>query len=230
MLRFPSLEDIGVRVAAFSSKEEGDCRPGKPGRAAFLAACGVAEDSVVSGVQVHGVHVVRVDDTHRGLGAADWDAGVPETDALMTSVPGLPLSLLVADCVPVYLADTMRRVIGLAHAGRRGTRHGIASRLARAMIDDAGCLPEDIHAVIGPSAGPGKYEVSEEMADDWRQVGLPSNGRLLDLWKSNEAQLAGEGVHEKNIIITARCTISEDFFYSYRRDGNLGRNMAVLML
>ena len=117
--------------------------------------------------------------------AANWAEALPETDGLITNVPEVPLVILVADCVPLYLFDPVQRVAGLVHAGRQGTFDNIAGTAIANMRAAYGTHPRDVHAVIGPSAGPDAYEVSESMANDWRDAGLPANGRLLDLWRAN---------------------------------------------
>jgi len=88
----------------------------------------------------------------------------------------------------------------------------------------------DVHALIGPSAGPRQYEVSHEMAQDWQAHGLPSCGRLLDLWEANTVQLCRMGVPRSQVTRTEICTISDDRFFSYRRGDGTARNMAIFML
>jgi YfiH family protein len=164
--------------------------------------------------------------------AGDGDRGkrFDATDGLVTAVAGLPLAILVADCVPVYLVDPVRRAVGLVHAGREGVRQGISAAAVRAMVDGLGCDPAQIHAVIGPSAGPCCYEVSDEMAEQFRSLGLAVAGRRLNLWESNVSQLVGAGVARSRIEVSGVCTICGGVFFSYRRDGGSRRNMAVICL
>ena len=84
-----------------------------------------------------------------------------EFDAQITNVKNVPLMVYAADCVPILLADPVSRVIGAVHAGWRGTVDGIAAKTVEKMSEVYGCLPENIHAVIGPSIGPENYEVDE---------------------------------------------------------------------
>lgn len=221
-MRFKSLERLGVRVAAISEVTDGDCSSDES-RAAFCAGLGIDVGDLVTGRQVHGVAVAVAGDGDRGR---RFDA----TDGVVTAVGGLPLAIFVADCVPVFLVDPVRRAVGLVHAGREGVRQGIVDAAVRAMVDHLGCDSENIHAVIGPSAGPCCYEVSAEMADQFRALCLPVEGRRLDLWESTALQLARAGVPRRQIEVSGFCTVCGSRFFSYRRDGGGRRNMAVMCL
>jgi copper oxidase (laccase) domain-containing protein len=67
--------------------------------------------------QVHGADVAVVD--------GPWEGRAPDVDAMITSRPGVVLAVLVADCVPVLLADRTAGVVGVAHAGRPGLAAGV---------------------------------------------------------------------------------------------------------
>ena len=234
MIRFPELETLGVHAAAFSEKADGDCTwmPSSghagPGRESVCAVCGVDPDALVLGRQVHGTRIAAVTTADRGRGSHDSTTAFPETDGLITNVPSIPLAILVADCVPIYLVDSIAGVIGLIHAGRQGTFDGIARVAVETMVRTFDVDPRDIHALIGPSAGPDLYEVSKELAAAWVEAGLPATGRLIDLWEANARQLAAAGTPAEQIYITGICTIRDDRFFSYRCGDATGRNMALL--
>jgi hypothetical protein len=234
MLRFPELEHLGV-VAAMSGAAEGDCgtvASGAPpnGRARFLAALGLEPDRVVGAQQVHGARVATVGHASAGRGGLCRDDALPETDGLVTNTAEVALAIAVADCVPVYLVDPVRRVVALLHAGREGTFATIAGAGVRTMRDTFDTNPADLHGLIGPSAGPERYEVSPALADAWRAAGLPARGRLLDLWEANARQLTAAGVPRANVRIAGRCTIGDPAFHSHRRDASGKRNLAILKL
>lgn len=118
--------------------------------------------------------LVFPDQVHRTVirraGAADCGKGIIHerdytgVDGHITDEPGVPLLIFTADCVPVFLYDRQKRAAGAVHAGWRGTVGGIAEEAVRRMTEEFGSRPEDIAAVIGPSAGPDCYEVGEEVA------------------------------------------------------------------
>ncbi len=88
-------------------------------------------------------------------------------DALVTAIPGFLLVVQTADCVPILLADTRKRVVAAVHSGWRGTLRRIAAKTVGRMRQEYGCQPSDILAVIGPSIGPCCYEVGREVAREF---------------------------------------------------------------
>jgi YfiH family protein len=193
-------------------------------RGAWLASIGSAiEQTVMSGL-VHGTAVHRVTDEDRGRGVYTWDNTIRATDGLITAQPGIALLMCFADCVPLIVADTARRAIGLAHAGWRGTLAGMAKSLVQEMHAAYGSDPADIIAVIGPSIGPEAYEVGEDVAAPFRAaypddpILTTANGRPhLDLWGANACQLARAGVPQGQIHTAGICTFTHgDRFFSHR--------------
>ncbi|HOS02743.1 MAG TPA: polyphenol oxidase family protein [Candidatus Hydrogenedentes bacterium] len=231
MIRFEELERLGVSVAAFSDKSDGDCGVTSRGdRAAFCARCGVDVRDLVTVRQVHGATALQAWAEDKGRGAHEKESALGDADALITNVTGLPVAVLVADCVPVYLCDPVSRAIGIVHAGRVGTRMNISGATVAAMHVAYGAEPANLHALIGPCAGPEAYEVSQEIADDFSRAGLPTYGRRLDLWAANAQQLHAAGLLHVHIYIAALCTITDGRFHSHRANPDGRRNMALMML
>lgn len=154
----------------------------------------------------------------------------PETDVIVTDVPGLPLGVTVADCVPVWLFDPVTQSGGLVHAGRAGTFRNAVGAALESINDAYGADPGNVHALIGPSAGPNAYEVSEEIAKEFAKAGYPVQGRLLDLWEANAMQLERAGVPRSQIDVCGICTITDGRFHSHRAHANGMRNLALLVL
>jgi YfiH family protein len=157
----------------------------------------------------------------------------PGTDALVSSCEGAVLSLYFADCVPVFVAESSGRVVGLAHAGWRGTARGVVGETVRVMCAQFGLAPSEITAVIGPCVGSCCYEVggdvveavvaslppSADAASVARTAETPDRW-LLDLAGVNAAQLRWAGVPDRSIALTGRCTCCErEAFFSVRADG-----------
>ncbi|AWB82931.1 peptidoglycan editing factor PgeF [Corynebacterium yudongzhengii] len=158
---------------------------------------------------------------------------VPATDAVVTTEKNLALVVLVADCVPVLLADHEAGVIGAAHAGRLGARNGIVGLTVDKMCE-LGARPEAIQALLGPAASGDYYEVPEEMAADVDKH-LPGsatrtkkNTAGLDLRAGIIRQLMARRV--THIDADPRCTISNQDFFSHRREGTTGRQAGVIWL
>lgn len=213
-------------------------------RVAMLA--GVAPDGVCYASQVHGARVTTV-------GASDAGTTLPETDALITRQPDLPLIILVADCVAVGLYDPVRRAIGIAHAGWRGTLGDIAGETVAAMGRAFGTKPADLVASVGPSIGPCCYTVGPEVTDaffadhpemaddilappDFASAGsfegVAEDRMMLDLWQANELLLVAAGVDPARIEVAHLCTSCEtDRFFSHRAEnGCTGRFASLIAL
>ena len=124
-------------------------------REKFMAAVGAREMPLITLRQFHS-DVIHV--------AAGPVAEAPKADALITSTPGLLLGVQTADCVPILLVDTRRRVVAAIHAGWRGTLARIAAKTIGRMQMEFGTRPRDLVAAIGPAIGRCCYEVGPEVA------------------------------------------------------------------
>ncbi|MDK8305744.1 peptidoglycan editing factor PgeF [Corynebacterium imitans] len=158
---------------------------------------------------------------------------VPATDALVTTQVGLALCVLVADCTPVLLSDHAAGVIGAVHAGRMGARNGIVKRTVEKMVE-LGAKPANIQALLGPAAAGESYEVPAEMAADV-EAHLPGSATTtakgtpgLDIRAGIVRQLMSVGV--THIDADPRDTITDDAFFSHRREGTTGRQAGVIWL
>jgi YfiH family protein len=200
-------------------------------RGRLAAVLGLAPDSLVWMDQVHGASVAVVDavaPTHSGdpLGRT-----VPATDALVTTDPSVALAVLVADCVPVLLADETAGVLGAAHAGRRGLSGGVLTATVERMVS-LGARPERLTVRLGPAVCGLCYEVPAQMQEEVLAVapaaaattrqGTPA----LDIRAGLVEQLERLGV--RNPLVSTTCTVEDRDFYSYRRDGVTGRFAGVI--
>ena len=124
-------------------------------REKFMAAVGASKMPLITLRQFHS-YVIHV--------AAAPCAEAPKADALITNTPGLLLGVQTADCVPILLADTKRRVVAAIHAGWRGTLARIAVKTLGQMRMEFGTQPRDVIAALGPAIGRCCYEVGPEVA------------------------------------------------------------------
>lgn len=214
-------------------------------RARYFRAAGVDGGEVVCARQVHGNRVLPVDQMS-GYEHLDFTAtGQPVRrigtgDGLITSHPGRFLLTFHADCAPIYLVEPVARVVGLVHAGWRGTVAGAAAAGVEEVCRLGG-RRDRILAAIGPAIGPCCYEIDEPVIDkitaafgreatDLLQPGRPGHS-FFDLWEANRRHLLASGVKEEHITIARLCTAcNPDLFYSYRRDqGASSGRMAALI-
>lgn len=195
-------------------------------RKKFVQSLGFRLTDIVTPNQVHGEKIFRVDENYRGCGSTNYADSIPETDALITNVPKLPLMLCFADCVPIFFVDVENSAIGLAHGGWRGTFKKIAAKTLLKMGDEFGTRPENCLIGIAPSIGACCYEVGGEVLDKCKAA-FPKNvdellierdGKIfLDLWRANVVQLLEVGACEENIDVAGECTCCNDgWYFSYR--------------
>jgi hypothetical protein len=209
-------------------------------RRRFCAQLGIDPDDLVCAEQVHGNRVARVTETDRGKGAGHAEHALRGVDGLLTDVPGVPLAVFTADCVPVFLYEPTNKIVGLAHAGWRGTVSRIAEALVGALEEQFGGDLASCRVTFGPSAGPCCYEVGDDVVTAFRDNGHPvekivSPGERgkphLNLWEANTLQLERCGIPRDNVSRAKHCSVCSDAFFSCRRDGTVtGRNMSVVMV
>ena len=135
-----------------------------------------------------------------------------KADAIITDQSDTPLVMRYADCVPLLLYDSVKRVIGLGHAGWRGTVKGMAASMVRKMRETYDCKPQDIEVVIGPAISRRNYRVGEEVvaqADAYFGVSAGVVWRdpvdcapYFDLWAQTGWTWSGAA------LPTSRCSIS----------------------
>lgn len=204
-------------------------------------ALGFESNSWICGEQVHGTHIAVVKAEDVGKGFLDRESAFQNTDGLVTNVPHILLTSFYADCVPLYFFDPIQRVIGLAHAGWKGTVGQIAKAMVTTMQDSYGSTPSDIRAAIGPSIGACCYEVDEHVMTKVRdtlaelgameyldQVASPSMNKeksMLNLKELNVIIMIKAGILPEFIECTTWCTSCHpNHFFSYRKeDGTTGR-------
>jgi YfiH family protein len=169
--------------------------------------------------QVHGAVVQRVGSARGTAG----EAVAIDADGHATSLPGLGMMVLTADCLPVALGSP--GAVAMLHAGWRGLAAGVLEEGVRALGDLGG--PGEIVAVVGPGAGACCYEVGPEVHA--RFGGTGSTARPIDLRAIAAERLRAAGVAEVRDV--AACTICDERFFSHRREGAwAGRQAGVAWL
>lgn len=225
--RVVTTRDGGVSAppyASFNLSEHVGDRPDAvvANRERLATGIGLTPQRVIWMEQVHG-HVVTVVEGPR-------EQPVPASDAVVTAQPRLAVAVLVADCVPVLLADPVRKIVAAVHAGRVGARAGVLPAALAAMAR-LGARIENVEVLLGPSACGQCYEVPEQMQAEV-EARLPGSACRtrkgtsgLDLRAGLWRQLAAAGV--ARVGVDPRCTIEHPALYSYRREGVTGRLAAV---
>jgi len=220
----------GVSSPPFDTFNLGDHVGDDPGSVAanrkrLTAAIGLGDDGVVWMNQVHGDHVVVVDEP--------VSAAVAKTDGLVTTTPRLALAVVTADCVPVLMADARAGVVAAVHAGRVGCQMGVVARAVDVMLG-VGAHVEDISVLLGPAVSGRNYEVPAAMAAEV-EAAMPGSRTTssrgtpaLDLRAGIARQLTTLGVTA--IDIDPRCTVEDRTLFSHRRDNPTGRLASLVWM
>jgi polyphenol oxidase len=218
----------------FGSRD--DPRAVAENRTIAAARLGIVAERLVSCHQVHGTAVVTVE--------RPWQRrDNPRADGMVTTVPGIALGVLAADCAPVLLADPEARVVAAAHSGWRGALAGVAEATIAAM-EEKGARRERIRAAIGPCIAQPSYEVGAEFAATFAAADAASGGFfrpgerpghfLFDLPGYIAHRLAPLGLAA--VEWAGRDTAAEEeLFFSYRRacqrgEGDYGRLLAAIAI
>lgn len=228
----------GVSTGLYDSLNIGkgssdDARAIRTNRERIQAAMGA--DHLLSCFQVHSVKTVHAD--------TPWKTR-PQADAMVTTVPGIALCILTADCVPVLFADAEAGIIGAAHAGWKGAIAGICTATIEAM-EGLGAERGRISAAIGPAIQQASYEVGEEFREQFLDAD-PGNDRFFttpasasekphfDLTGYVRAGLLSEGIHAVDNLGHDTCAMEDTYFSNRRRnhrgEPDYGRNGSVIVL
>ncbi len=210
----------GVSTDEFSSLNLGDHvgdNPADVSQNREILGKLVSQSAPVFMDQVHGDSVVEITAESRKLVTAD---------AIITKVVGLPLVVLVADCLPILISGGS--VVGAVHAGRKGILNGIISNTVLAMRNLGA---RELKAKIGPAICRDCYEVDLQMYENAlsqsAELATSPEQHCLDLVTAAKSQLQSLGVETTSVDI---CTAHDTNYFSYRRDGQTGRSAGVIVL
>jgi len=200
--RIPYLE---IRETAVDRSEA--MRVLRPHHERAVQAFGSLRDRWWRAEQIHGTGVASVPDAAQ-IQADDALPHVPAVDGLITAATGTLLTIYVADCAAIWLADRRSGAIGLLHSGKKGTDGNILGVALRKMGMEFGTRPEDVTAVLSPCIRPPQYEI-DFAAEIARQAAAAGVGAFHDCGENTACDLARH--------------------YSYRMElGKTGRMMAMI--
>lgn len=255
-LTFPSIEQYGFVNHAFSTRLGGvsqnefasmNLNFGRGDKNEnvienfhlFCDAAGFDYNTLVASSQDHHTVIRRVDSQNYGTGI--WKPrDMQSVDGLITNANNVTLVTYYADCVPLFFLDPIKRAIGLAHAGWRGTTAKIGEKMVLAMVNEFGSSPCDLIAAVGPSIGPCCFEVDTPVYEEFAKltalhpkkfIEVKDGGKFnIDLWEANRRIIAAAGVRTENITVAGLCTqCNADWLYSHRASGGKRGGLAAMM-
>jgi YfiH family protein len=193
-------------------------------RRIFFQSLGLSPAQIASAYQIHGDAILKVDQAGRADGY----------DALITNVPNIFLTVTIADCTPILIADPRTRAVAAIHAGWRGTIAEIVSKTITRMQAEFGVQPQDCLAYIGTCIDECSFEVNADVADhfesDYKRWDESLQKYFVDLKAANRAQLIGAGILPEKIEVSPYSTVVNNAdFYSYRKEkGVTGRMLNLI--
>ena len=206
----------------------------------FTDAVGIRLEDVVIGNLNHGNNVRVATRNDAGCGILK-PFNYINVDALVTNEPNLAITVTCADCVPVFFVDPIKKAIGIAHSGWKGTAQEISAKVVEKMVEEYGCKPEDIYAGVGPCIGMCCYEVSRDVFEEFLEFDYLDDAWYfekdddkfdLDLSRIIFGTLAYSGILPEHISISGLCTCcNNDVLFSHRaQKGKRGTMAGMIML
>jgi YfiH family protein len=165
--------------------------------------------------QVHGIAVADSDASATGL----TQSTALTADAAVTRLPGRVLAIQVADCLPVVFASRDAQVVAAAHAGWRGLAAGVLEATVAAMKVPA----NELHAWLGPAIGAAQFEVGDEVRAAFVSIAPQAAAAF-------ERNASGRWQCDLALLARQRLAADPERFFSYRRDGETGRQTALVWL
>lgn len=237
----------GVSTGVFESLNLGRLERGddpekvRENWAVFGNALGIDTSRFVHGKQVHGnaVCIAKAEDAHPITEAAPWESA----DGYVTNIPGVPLVVFTADCVPLLMQDPVAGVVAAVHCGWRPVAADIQKNALEAMIS-LGARPENIRAAIGPAIHRCCFQTGPEVPAAMEALlngegeGLcapdaAAEGKFrLDLPGVVERRLLQLGLSPQNIETIGHCTMCmSETYWSHRAMGLArGSQANIIML
>lgn len=244
--RFKSYDDQtgegkeGLRVVVMKHEDAAEAAPVVfKNRDALARQLGssIERESITDQMHTNHIYVVTEEDLGPIL-RTEKPAHRRNIDGLITNLPEVHLTAFGGDCPPIYIADPVRKAVGLVHAGWKGTLGKIPAEAIQCMSAQFGSDPDDLYAAIGPGICVDCYEMGDEVyeqfSDQWgRKTAdqifrrypafagdgkeIPGGKYHLDLREANHMTLLEAGVKEEHIAVSNVCTMcNADIFYSYR--------------
>ena len=208
----------------------------------FAEAVGYDYQRLVFSDQVHQTHIHIIDSEEDAGKGIVKKSDILETDGLITNLTDIPIMTFYADCVPLYMYDRDKSVIGLAHSGWKGTVADIGGRMVEKMNEVYGSEPNDIICAIGPSICRGCYEVDDVVIDRLKEhytveeldklTDDKGNGKYqLDLHLACKLNFIKAGIPDANIALPDLCTCcNSNILFSHRASRGMRGNLAAVMM
>ncbi|NLA78149.1 MAG: peptidoglycan editing factor PgeF [Erysipelothrix sp.] len=186
---------------------------------------------------VHGDVIHKIKHHELGRGAFSLADSLNNVDALYTDLPDVMLAMFHADCIPIIFIDPSKPLIGIVHAGWRGSLKAITQKFINTWIDKEQVNPHDLTIYVGPSLRSHNFQIQAdvvELINTNHPVYRPyiiykKNQTYLDVLGINLAQMQATGIKLEQVHVHPHCTYDyPDLYFSYRRDHICGRHVSFI--
>lgn len=194
--------------------------------------------SFVFANQNHGINIQKITKDDCGKGMENFEDGILQTDCLYTYEKDIPLACFYADCTPIYFYESNKKLVGVIHAGWQGTAKNIVKVVMEYLQKQENIDFTKLQIIIGPNIKKESFEVQEDVYQQFKnniyttKDVIQENERSwnIDIVKYNKNSLIEYGVKEENIFISSLDTVKEQNLFSFRRDQQTGRMLAIIKL
>lgn len=185
-------------------------------RQQFLKKLNLNQNQIVSAGLVHGAALAVVTTSQSGK-------VMPQTDGLMTNIPGVFLSVTTADCLPIVIYHPQTQTLALLHAGWRGLAQNIIAKAIKKLVTEFHINATELLVGIGPGIGNCHYEVQPDLVTKFQKFSQAISWRdsktFLDLKLVARAQFLTENISQSQIEISSICTAcNSNTHFSFRQD------------
>ncbi|HRZ34032.1 MAG TPA: peptidoglycan editing factor PgeF [Candidatus Moranbacteria bacterium] len=217
MIKF--FQNIPEILAVMSEREDGSMKLFKDSdlnlenRKRFFEKIGIGENKIIAAEIVHGIKVEIVNNSSPNF--------ILEADGLITRDKNIFLSATMADCIPVYLYESEKKIIGVIHCGWRGIVSGIIGNAIKETLSIGG-KTENLKIALGPGINSCHFEIKDDVLDrfgSYPEFVIRREGKIfVDLKGIIKEQMVDLGIDYKNIENNEECTMEDDRYFSFRRD------------
>jgi len=214
------INKINNIIFGLSKKKDGQMilrenGKGLKNRIKYFSNFGIDAKSIVSAEIIHDNNIAIISDKDKGK-------IIKETDGLVTNIKNICLTVTVSDCLPIFIYDKKKEIIGIAHASWKCIVKNIIYNIIEKFKNQYHANPKDLKVFIGPHIKKCHFEVKEDILDKfskYQEFIIKKDSRyFIDLEEIVKKQLVFLGLNSKNIKISSECTYCNKEYFSFRRD------------
>ena len=181
--------------------------------------------------QHHSDEIQKVTKADLGKGMNRFEDGV-DVDALYTYEKKVPLCIFHADCVPIFFIDEKKSLVGIIHAGYRGTLKHVTYKTVKRVIEDENLDIKNLKFFIGPYRLLGSFPISADNLKEIKEAELEDAiiNKHFDTGYANVLDLLKLGIQSHQINVDFLDTIQDERFYSAYQKTPVGRMVSLIYL